>query len=164
MPIAIALTTLSLQAKLFVLVSATMELTPEQVLKLLKQSGVITAEMIGGICDYSAEVQEWLTGAQVLRLLYDEAKPSLKFCKSYDEALEQDLINLQDKDMIRTLAEILQLPKFTSKNVCSVLKTTCMHANEWKIGGQFLFNFSSRWTNDIDDAAGLICDGMKIYL
>jgi hypothetical protein len=140
-----------------------MDLAPQQSLQVLKQSGVITSQMIAEICERSPEVQEWLTGTRVIHLLYVKAAASVTFCKSYEEALDVDIINLKDKEMIHTLAKLLQKPKFTSVNINTVLNDSCQHVNSFKSCGKFLFEFGSCWRNDFD-VVGLICDGMSIIV
>jgi len=92
--------------------------------------------MIGDICDLSDEVQEWLSGSDILTLLY-ESNASDKFSANYDDATS-GLISMKDTDMIKKLAEILQKPEFSKETVISVLKASCSAANSFRVAGKFL--------------------------
>jgi len=96
--------------------------------------------MIADICDLSEEVQGWLSGSQILTLFY-ETIASDKFGESYAHATSGSIISMEDTDMIKKLAEILQKPEFSKETVISVLKESCSAADTFKIAGKLLFAF-----------------------
>jgi len=143
---------------LLLLLTSALQLTHKKFVKLLAQSDMVNPQMIAHIFDLSPGKKKWLTGSEILTLLYRKGSPK-EFCKSYAASLDNDIICLQDIETIKHLAEILNESKeFTHKHVVSVLTDSCLRADTFKAAGKFLYAFCVCLPKE-EDASGLITEG-----
>jgi len=147
-----------IQAKLFVLMSSALQLTNKKFLKLLIQSDMVNPQLIAHIFELSPGENNWLTGSEILTLLYRKGSPK-EFCKSYLAALGNDIINMKDSDMIKQLADILNGSKeFTDQHVIRIMTDSCLHIESFRAAGKFLHDFCIFLPKE-DDACSFITDG-----
>jgi len=143
---------------LLLLLSSALQLTDNKFLKLLKQSDMVNPQLLAHIFELSPGKNNLFTGSDILTLLRHKASTD-DFCKSYSEALNNDIICVQHNDIIEHLAEMFNESKeFTNEQVVSVLKESCSHVNTFEAAGKFLHAFGVCLTKE-DDAIRLIKEG-----
>jgi hypothetical protein len=139
-------------------VSDSLALIPKKTLKLLKESKIVTPTLIAEILTQSAHVSAWLSSARILDLLYEE-NPT-KFSDTISDALDEDLLDLKDTNMIKALALIMKENECDVHQICNVLQSFCEHTNTFAACGVFLRRFCTFWGDDKDmDKVQLIIDG-----
>jgi hypothetical protein len=117
----------------------------------------VSSEFLVEVFQHSAALSHHCTGVDVLTLLNIKTF-GVAFCKSYAAALGVDILNIEDGDMIKRLAKILEQSSFTKIHIIHILKSSCEHADSYKRAGQFLFSFCTCLSNE-EDAYDIMVQG-----
>ena len=143
------------QAKLFFMVSSTLELSPSQSHTLLLKSGMASGQFLAKIADIYDQLERkcyWLSGRHILILLHDhDVVDTNPFIDRIADAIGNDIISVKDAEMIQTLAHILQTGEqtgeFTRTDIIDILKLFCECAETFKGCGELLLVFCDTYTS-----------------
>jgi hypothetical protein len=129
----------SAQAKLSLLFNDVLELKPEKFMTILLKSRVADPLMLASIVECK---QELFSGSQLLTILLNNSKQD--FLKSYAEALDLDIIVIQDPEMIGELTNIINDERISHANIIAILKASGLKADTYKDFGRFMHSFCQK--------------------